>query len=66
MRLKLWAAFAASTLVGITVFSAPDARADKGDRFGNAEESGRKGAEKESKANGSKDKGKDIVEEAVK
>jgi hypothetical protein len=49
MRLKLWAAFAASTLVGITVFSAPEARADKGDRFGGAEESSRKSAEKESK-----------------
>jgi hypothetical protein len=49
MRLKLWAAFAASTLVGITVFSAPEARADKGDRFGSAEESSRKSAEKESK-----------------
>ncbi len=63
MRLKLWAAFAASTLVGITVFSAPEARADKGDRFGSAEESSRKGAEKESKgekeAKSSKDKGKD-------
>jgi hypothetical protein len=61
MRLKLWAAFAASTLVGITVFSAPDARADKGDRFGNAEEDNRKSAPKEEKsdkeAKGGKDKG---------
>ena len=60
MRLKLWAAFAASTLVGITVFSAPEARADKGDRFGNAEENDRKSAPKEDKgdkeAKGGKDK----------
>jgi hypothetical protein len=61
MRLKLWAAFAASTLVGITVFSAPEARADKGDRFGSAEEDNRKSAPKEEKAEkeakGGKDKG---------
>ena len=49
MRLKLWAAFAASSLVGITLIHAPEARADKGDRFGSAEESGRKGAEKTEK-----------------
>jgi hypothetical protein len=55
MRLKLWAAFAASSLVGITLIHTPEARADKGDRFGNAEESGRKGAEK-SAEKGEKDK----------
>jgi hypothetical protein len=66
MRLKLWAAFAASSLVGISLVHAPEARADKGDRFGSAEESGRKGAEKSekdksadkaSKDKGTKDKG---------
>jgi hypothetical protein len=51
MRLKLWAAFAATSLVGITLMSAPDARAD---RFGNAEENSRKSADKPQK-----DKGKD-------
>ena len=56
MRLKLWAAFAASSLVGITLIHAPEARADKGDRFGNSEESSRKGAEKSEKDKASKDK----------
>ena len=50
MRLKLWAAFAASSLVGITLIHAPEARADKGDRFGNSEETGRKNAEKSEKS----------------
>ena len=50
MRLKLWAAFAASSLVGITLISAPVVKADTGDRFGNSEESGRKGAEKSEKS----------------
>jgi hypothetical protein len=56
MRLKLWAAFAASSLVGITLISTPEARADKGDRFGGSEESSRKAAEKSSK---DKDKSKE-------
>ena len=46
MRLKLWAAFAATSLVGISVIATPEARAD---RFGNAEETGRKNADKSSK-----------------
>lgn len=56
MRLKLWAAFAATSLVGVSLVHVPEARADKGDRFGNSEESGRKGADKAEK---SKDKDKD-------
>jgi hypothetical protein len=52
MRLKLWAAFAATSFVGITLISAPEARAD---RFGNAEENSRKSADKGEKS--SKDKG---------
>ena len=59
MRLKLWAAFAASSLVGITLIAAPEAKADKGDRFGNSEESGRKGAEKSEKSKGKETKGKE-------
>jgi hypothetical protein len=61
MRLKLWAAFAASSLVGITLIHAPEARADSGDRFGNAEEKSRKKADKDDKERdrdrGDKDKG---------
>jgi hypothetical protein len=59
MRLKLWAAFAASSLVGITLIHAPEARADKGDRFGNSEESSRKSAEKSDKEKTSKETSKD-------
>jgi len=55
MRLKLWAAFAASSLVGVTLIATPEARAD---RFGNAEENDRKSAEKSSKAK-DKEKAKD-------
>jgi hypothetical protein len=43
----LWAAFAAASLVGITLIRTPEARADRGDRFGNAEEKSRKGADKD-------------------
>ena len=58
MRLKLWAAFAATSLVGITLIAAPDAKA--GDRFGGSEESARKSAEKDKgKDTKSKDKDKD-------
>jgi hypothetical protein len=57
MRLKLWAAFAATSLVGISVIATPEARAD---RFGNAEETGRKNADKSSKdSKAGKDKEKD-------
>jgi hypothetical protein len=57
MRLKLWAAFAASSLVGITLIHTPEARADRGDRFGNAEEKSRKGADRDEKDRGDKGKG---------
>jgi len=57
MRLKLRAVFAASTLVSITMIYAPAARADKGDRFGGSEESGRKSAEKSERDKGDRDKG---------
>ena len=57
MRLKLWAAFAATSLVGITLIAAPDAKAD---RFGDSEENARKSAEKDKgKDAKSKDKDKD-------
>jgi hypothetical protein len=63
MRLTLWAAFAASSLVGITMVHAPDARAD---RFGGAEEHARKGAEKDDKGKEAKKDSKDSKDKGGK
>jgi hypothetical protein len=61
MRLKLWAAFAATSLVGITLIAAPEAKA--GDRFGGTEESARKSAEKDKSTKSKDKKGEDKTKE---